>query len=64
MTKQENWAKGCLGKKRYDTAKFVNKVIKKVEADRGVKLTSYYCMSCFGYHMTKQPGKNLRSVTF
>lgn len=47
----------CFGKKRYRTIAFVEKVIAKAEAARGVKLRYYYCGMCDRYHLTKKPAE-------
>lgn len=52
-----NWATGCLGKKKYPTKELADKVARKVKRERDVKLRSYMCPHCLLHHLTSKPYK-------
>jgi len=56
MTEQEHWIKECLGKKRYRTFDFAEKLAKKIAKDpqRPTQLYVYGCPSCQGFHLTRR----------
>jgi hypothetical protein len=54
MTKEETWVRSCLGKKRYGTLTFVEKMVIDIKTKRGIDLYFYPCASCQGYHLTKR----------
>lgn len=54
MTSQEVWVRSCLGKKKYSTLHFAEKVVKNIKNERGIELYIYSCPTCFGFHLTKQ----------
>lgn len=54
MTSQEIWIKECLGKKRYSTLTFAERIAIKIKKERDLDLYVYICKSCSGYHLTKR----------
>lgn len=54
MTSQEKWVRECLGKKKYRSFSFAEKMIKKIKTERNVDLYTYCCPNCQGFHLTKR----------
>ena len=50
------WARSCLGKIRHPSQVHAGKAAKRLGRKRRVRLVSYYCHYCAGYHLTKQTG--------
>lgn len=59
MNNIDKWVRGCLGKKRYRTVKFAEKIVNKVRDERGQVLRVYSCSACQGFHLTKQTTERL-----
>lgn len=54
MNDIDKWVRGCLGKKRYGTVKFAEKIASRAKGERGTELRVYSCLACQGFHLTKQ----------
>ena len=46
--------KGCFSKRRYSTKTLAETVRRRAENEREVRLRTYHCEFCHGFHLTKK----------
>ena len=51
----QEWARSCLSKHYYTCSETARHGIKRIWRNRKVRLYSYHCKHCGGYHLTSRP---------